>query len=317
MRRIAWIALLAAIGLAGCGAPARAIDPTHFPTLAPPPAASPTQVVATATAEPTAVAIDPAVTCVPPSLMMHSKDRYLLQQTVIPFLVKNHYTTLTYRDYADILDGQKPMPQRPVLLSIDDIPADYINSYFRAMFGSLHDAGLVSTIAMNPNQPPEKTAENIQASWALVKSWSEWGMAVETHTVNHRYLPGALPPEVEFEIVESARRIAAGVGISPVALVLPYGAEDTSGNEQAPGLIPFSQEAHLKFLVGITGGRQITAGALPIPQDEYPVYVGRVGANKDQPGETLWEIQHWYCAVPACAKLAPINCSNPNATLTP
>jgi peptidoglycan/xylan/chitin deacetylase (PgdA/CDA1 family) len=249
--------------------------------------------------------------------MMHSKDRYILQQTIIPFLVQNHYTTLTYSDYFDILNGKKPLPDRPVILSIDDIPADYINPYFRAMFESLHGAGLTATIAMNPNQPPEKTAENVQASWALVKQWSGWGMAVETHTVNHRYLPGASQPEVAFEIQESARRISAGIGRDPIALVLPYGAEDTTGNVQVPGLIGFSRSVNLKFLVGITGGRQLEVTSLPISDESYPLYVGRVGADHTQPGETLWEIAHWYCAVPACAHLAPVDCSNPNATLTP
>jgi peptidoglycan/xylan/chitin deacetylase (PgdA/CDA1 family) len=318
MWKLAPLWLVCLLWLAACGVSASAAQlpgPTHVPTAF----AAPTAIPPRATAPPTeaVAAISPDVTCVPPSVMMHSKDRYALQRFIIPFLVEHHYTTLTYRDYYDILNGKKPMPERPVILSVDDIPADYVNGYFRAMFESLHGAGLVGTVAMNPNEPPENPAENVQASWALVKQWSDWGMAVETHTVSHRYLPGASPEQAAFEIGESARRIGVGVGRDPVALVLPYGAEDTADNTQAPGLIPFARAANLKFLVGIAGGRRIEASALPIPDGAWPVYVGRVGANKDQTGETLWEIAHWSCAVPACAHLAPIDCSNPYATPAP
>jgi peptidoglycan/xylan/chitin deacetylase (PgdA/CDA1 family) len=319
MRRLAAVCWIAACWLGACNVSASAADSvslTPIPTTLAPTATS-VPVAATAAATDPPPAISPDVTCVPPSVMLHSKDRYLLEQSIIPFLIANHYTTLTYRDYFDILNGKRPLPGRPVILSVDDIPSDYINSYFRAMFNSLHAAGLTASIAMNPNEPPEKTDENVQASWGLVRGWSDWGLAVETHTVNHRYLPGASPPEVAFEIKESARRISVGTGRDPIALVLPYGAEDTTDNIQAPGLIPFSREANLKFLVGIASGRQISVTALPIPDDEYPLYVGRVGANKDQPGETLWEIAHWSCAIPACAHLAPIDCSDHNATPVP
>src|SRR5512143_2605427 len=69
---------------------------------------------------------------VPPTLMLHTKDRWKLE-SIVKWLADNGYHSVTYRTFAQALRGDISLPDKPVILTIDDVGTDFINPYFGAM----------------------------------------------------------------------------------------------------------------------------------------------------------------------------------------
>ncbi len=183
-------------------------------------------------------------TCIPPSIMLHSKDRYVLVEKMIPWLSENGYVTLTYRDFGAILRGERVMPEKAILLSIDDVTPRYINGYFVEMIESLHNAGMVATIGVNDQVALEEAPE----AYARLAIWASWGMELATHTTDHANLPVYSDEMVVMEIAGSVDRIQYGTGYRPTTLILPYGA---GGNDQR--VYQVSASTGIQFIVGIKG----------------------------------------------------------------
>lgn len=223
--------------------------------------------------------------CIPASIMLHSKDRYLLTDWLIPWLLDNGYTTITYRDYAAILRGEREMPEKAVILSIDDISTSHINGYFVAMVEALHDAGMVAVLAINDTVGPEENGE----TYGQIATWSSWGMELATHTSHHVNLPVYSDEEVRTEIVGSLDRIQMGTGVRPITLILPYGA---GANDER--VLAVSLEAGIQFIVGIPGRDRSIDGFAP------PMYMPRVGPPSQYLDSITWEIENWYRFNPEC-----------------
>src|SRR5215471_11450642 len=77
---------------------------------------------------------------VPPTLMLHSKNRWKLSN-VLKWLVDNGYTGITYRQFASVLLGEVTLPDKPVILSLDDLDTVYINPAFLSMTDEMEKAG--------------------------------------------------------------------------------------------------------------------------------------------------------------------------------
>ncbi|MFN7209409.1 MAG: hypothetical protein ACK4P1_03320, partial [Aggregatilineales bacterium] len=57
---------------------------------------------------------------VPPTLMLHSKDRWKLPH-ILEWLREHDYESVGYADLLSALRGERALPEKPIILTIDDI----------------------------------------------------------------------------------------------------------------------------------------------------------------------------------------------------
>lgn len=222
--------------------------------------------------------------CVPASIMFHSADRGMLINELIPWLTENGYETVTYLDLAGSLQGETTVPEKSVILSIDDVDTIGINQYFFDMVDALHEADMVAVLGVNDRLPVEEAPE----AYDQLKLWADWGFELATHTSNHSNLPTYGRAGIEAEVADSVNRIELGTGIRPITLILPYGAG--AGDER---IFEVSAEAGIEFVVGIAGmERYLTKFGLA-------TFVPRVGTLDDFQAQ-VWEIEHWGRFNPEC-----------------
>lgn len=231
---------------------------------------------------------------IPPSLMLHSRHRWILPN-ILDYLLDSGYTGIHYADFENALLGLSTLPDKPILISIDDITAvkgqnPIIIEYFGAMKGALVERGIKGTFA-HITRPD---LEQDDALWNELRSWTEQGIAFETHTAYHSVLGKRAMTwaDYETEIITSATFITEKIGLPVRALVTPYGSGyDMATNTVTPQVIQACQQAGLRFIVGIVNGRAPIR--VPIQHNDV-LYVGRVGpgVNNDVYGAQL-EIEFW------------------------
>jgi len=214
---------------------------------------------------------------VPPTLMLHTKDRWKLPH-ILTWLRERNYQSIGYADLLKVLQGARRLPEKPIILTIDDIAPSYIQPHFMAMAREVEKAGYRGVFAVVANQPPHQAAEG----WARLRALAERGWEMETHTIHHSYLPGLKLPDLREEIIRSAEWIAEGIGRAPLCLIAPYGAVYRHEREFDMRIFEVAAQAKLAFVVGIVGGRFIAADA------KMPYYVGRVGSGKDHLQTGRW-----------------------------
>ena len=234
----------------------------------------------------------PEMIAVPPSLMLHSRHRWILPD-ILEYLAEEGYAGITYNDLDLAIAGEIILPEMPILITIDDLSpvrGNPSHTYFRAMKDSLVEYGFKGTFAIN-NWPEDEPDE---AQWQEIAGWVADGIALETHAAHHSNLdnPNFTENDYEIEIVESAQYIAQWTQVPVRALVTPYGSGyDHETHAINPNVVAACQQTDIRFVVGIIGGRD------PIPKYTDPdevLYVGRVGPGltNDLVG-ARYEIEHW------------------------
>jgi hypothetical protein len=229
---------------------------------------------------------------VPPSLMLHSRHRWVLPD-ILAYLVAAGYEGITYNDLALALTREIRLPEKPILISIDDLsPVDGnpSHAYFAAMKDSLVEFGFKGTYAINTR--PEDGPDERQ--WADIASWVADGIALETHSAHHSNLdtPSFTRQDYAVEIIDSARMIAARTGVPVQTLFTPYGSGyDRETKLVNPQVVTACQDAGIRFVVGIVDGREPLSTYTPA---EDVLYVGRVGPGlTDDLAGAQYEIEHW------------------------
>ena len=280
--------------------------------------------------------------CIPPSIMAHSADHRRFPG-LLRVLDELGYRTITYRDYAAILEGQAPRPRKPVIISVDDIGSSWVRPEFHNIVGHLQAAGAVASMAVNPHAlHPGQTGEDLcktdsgynrdldllapqirSMHWRAISDWQALGISDESHTVDHVNLSAigsmnAVSRErrLRCQIEGASTRIEAGTGTPPVALILPFGLP--MSYEPATGLPESTFETirsyvrdrtELRFLVGIADGGHRRLAVDAEGAIDYPVSVGRVnistGASApEQYDGVLAAIKSWYSHEATCDNVA-------------
>ena len=218
---------------------------------------------------------------VPPTLMLHSKDRYKLHNILV-WLQDNGYSNLTYRQFASVIRGEMTLPDKPIILTIDDIGSDYIQPAFPQMIDMIEKAGYIGMLGVVTNATPGKNPGN----WATLKEIAARGWELDTHTTHHYDLPQLKTvDEMRAEVVDSAQMITDGVGQTPTSLIVPFAAMYIRGGAFDQRIFDVSSEAKLDFVVGMKEGRYVDT-------DQPPIYLGRVGVGVDSV-QTGWWITHF------------------------
>ncbi len=218
---------------------------------------------------------------VPPTLMLHSKDRWKLVN-ILAWLKDNGYNSVTYRQLIAVIKGEAKLPSRPVILTIDDIGTAFIVTYYLDMIDMIEKAGFIGMLGLVTAKTPSETP----AIWKTLREMSDRGWQLDTHTTHHHVLPQLdTLDELRVEIVDSAKMVEDGIGKAPTSLIVPYANVGYSNGKYDERIFKVSAEANLDFVVGMAHGRVVNT-------DQPPIYLGRVGVGVDSVQTGYW-LQHF------------------------
>jgi peptidoglycan/xylan/chitin deacetylase (PgdA/CDA1 family) len=224
---------------------------------------------------------------VPPTLMLHPREKDEEQlPRLLRWLTDNDYESILYADLAAALRGTAELPEKPVLLTIDDLGSHYIEPPLLRMADMVEQAGHKASFGVVTRDSPDRSPR----VWDRLRELARRGFEMNTHTSRHVVLPDleSLDDHRE-EIIGSARMIQDGAGSRPSSLIAPYGAVYVRGRYRVfdQRIFDVAGEGGLSFVVGIPGGRWIDADA------RLPYYVGRVGVGVDH-FQTRWWLEHFH-----------------------
>ncbi len=170
-----------------------------------------------------------------PILMYHyiseppaDADKYRLDLSVAPddfrrqmaYLAANGYTAIRYEDLSRAIADKQDLPDKPVIVSIDD---GYRDNYENA-FPALQEYGLTAVIALVTDRIDEGHPDYL--TWAMVEEMAAAGIQFVPHTKTHIDLRGQSRDTLIWQILGSAETIAAHVGDMPRYFVYPSGRYD-------------------------------------------------------------------------------------------
>jgi hypothetical protein len=224
---------------------------------------------------------------VPPTIMLHSKDRWKLRNTLV-WLDDHGYNGITYQYFAAVLRGEATLPTKAIILTIDDVGTHYIQPDFMAMIDTVTRSGWVGVLGVVTRKTPKENP----ATWDVLRELVVRGWELDTHTSHHYVLP-----QIKFEvilraeIVDSARMLQDGLDQAPSTLVVPFGAlRDYERGGYDERIFSVSADANLDFVVGLNHGRFINT-------DMPPYYVGRVGLAANPIQTENW-VKDFYTDAP-------------------
>ena len=216
--------------------PTAVIDPSQTPTLTPPPL--PTN---TPTATPPTLGALPTPpsglswTLRVPILMYHyisippeDADIYRIDLSVHPdnfraqmaYLAENGYTTVDLYDLSRAITNQGELPEKPVIITIDD---GYLDAYEIA-FPILQEFGHTATIFVITDLVDRE--HPAYATWPMLKEMAEAGMRIEPHSKTHINLNDRPRDLLIWEILGSQETVAYHIGYTPRYFAYPGGRYD-------------------------------------------------------------------------------------------
>lgn len=194
-----------------------------------------------------------------PIIMYHSlmKDsKYQGQFVISPTqleddlkaLTEKGYTTITVKDLIEYIDNNKPLPQKPIMLTFDD---GYYNNYLYAypLMKQYNCCAVISPIAYYSEKYSETedkpSASYFHCNWKQLKEMSESGcFEIQNHSYNMHSQSGRLGIRqklgenkeqyksiVTKDITKAQNLLKEKVGVLPTAFVYPFGAMNDTSEE--------------------------------------------------------------------------------------
>jgi len=165
-----------------------------------------------------------------PILMYHyidalpkNYDRVTYNLTVTPtnfrqqmdYLRDNGYHAITFDDLRLYFNGVRPLPSRPVVITIDDGYRDLYTNAFPVL--QAHDFTAVAYIVTSfVNRPRYVTSDMIMAM-------DRAGIEIASHTVDHADIARAAAPSVTYEVVASKLWLEKLLGHPIIDFAYPSG----------------------------------------------------------------------------------------------
>jgi peptidoglycan/xylan/chitin deacetylase (PgdA/CDA1 family) len=132
-------------------------------------------------------------------------------------LARGGYTVLPLPDVVRALAEGKPLPDRTVVLTMDD----GWRSVYREAWPRLRAAGLPFTIFVTTE--PLDGGYPAYMSWDQVRALAAAGVTVGTNTASHRNLATLTDDEIRAELARTQASFAAAMGRPAELLSYPYG----------------------------------------------------------------------------------------------
>lgn len=159
-----------------------------------------------------------------PVLYYHSVDENAANEvTITPeklqeqldYINDNNYVTITMTELYDHIEKNKPIPEKSILITFDD---GYMNNYTEA-FPMLKELNMTATIFCVGN--------SLDGSYYLseeaIKEMSDYGIDIESHTVNHVHLDTMSYDEQLLELKNSKNILEKITGKEVLSLAYPFG----------------------------------------------------------------------------------------------
>ena len=163
-----------------------------------------------------------------PVLYYHSVDQNADNEvTITPEMLEkqlkyindNKFTTITIRELYDYLKNNKPIPEKSIVITFDD---GYMNSYTEA-FPILKDLNMKATIFCVGNS----LDGSYYLSHEAIKEMSDYGIDIESHTVNHVHLDTLSYDEQLLELKKSKEILENITGKEVLSIAYPFGDYNT------------------------------------------------------------------------------------------
>ena len=212
------------------------IETPNTPTLTPPPI--PTD---TPTATPPTLGLLPTPpsglswTLRVPILMYHyisvppeDADIYRIDLSVHPdnfraqmaYLAENGYTAVDLYDLSRAITNQGELPEKPVIITVDD---GYLDNYEIA-FPILQEFGHTATFFVITD--PVDREHPAYATWPMLKEMADAGMRIEPHSKTHINLNDRPRDLLIWEMLGSQQTVAHHIGYTPRYFAYPGGRYD-------------------------------------------------------------------------------------------
>lgn len=129
------------------------------------------------------------------------------------------YSFIVAADLGLYLDGKKPLPQKPIILTFDDGYEDFYTDVFPILkkYNVVATEYIISGVLGRPNYMTLDQVKEIAAS-GLVE--------IGAHTVHHPNLKSLSIEIAKKEIEDSKATLESELGINVVSFAYPYGAYD-------------------------------------------------------------------------------------------
>ena len=128
------------------------------------------------------------------------------------YLRDHGFTTLDFDDYTAIRNGTRPMPEKPVIVTLDD---GYLSSYtmaFPVLRANRQKAVLF--VVVEPNEYTRRKVEGVDGfvTAGQLKEMAQHGISIQSHTVTHCILTDLTDDEMRYELEESRKRLSEATG---------------------------------------------------------------------------------------------------------
>ncbi|NAS18032.1 polysaccharide deacetylase family protein [Clostridium butyricum] len=159
-----------------------------------------------------------------PVLYYHSVDENAANEvTITPeklqeqldYINDNNYVTITMTELYDHIENNKPIPEKSILITFDD---GYMNNYTEA-FPMLKELNMTATIFCVGNS----LDGYYYLSEEAIKEMSDYGIDIESHTVNHVHLDTMSYDEQLLELKNSKNILEKITGKEVLSLAYPFG----------------------------------------------------------------------------------------------
>ena len=134
------------------------------------------------------------------------------------YLARNGFQTVTLEDIYTAMAGGRALPPKPVAITFDD---GYMDNYSVA-FPILQAHGFVATFFVITGYVGNQAC----VTWEDLRAMQADGMAIESHTVDHKDLRSVDPQQLKAELAGSRETIAFHLGRTPLVLCYPSGKYD-------------------------------------------------------------------------------------------
>lgn len=159
-----------------------------------------------------------------PVLYYHSVSANSTNEVIItPELLKEHlsylkdsgYVSLTMSDVANYLINNHPIPEKSILITFDD---GYMDNYYNA-FPILKELNLKATIFCVTSALDGK----YYLSKDAIKEMSDYGIDIQSHTINHPNLDKLSYDDQLTEMINSKKALEKIINKEVYAIAYPFG----------------------------------------------------------------------------------------------
>ncbi len=145
-------------------------------------------------------------------------------------LAREGWRGISLSEFAGILRGERPAGDRELLITFDDAYRGLRDHAFPAV----RDSGFAAACFVITDYAGRLNRWDVayggrrfaHLAWRDMETWSERGIAFESHTATHPRLPRLNDAQLLDELSRSREAIDRALGVAPMAIAYPFGALD-------------------------------------------------------------------------------------------